>query len=200
MNTRDIESLAALYDFPQKGTAVIGYFVERGEVSGAFYVAIVEQSGGKQYRLRWADFSTEIFKSIQGKNSRYQYFHILGYIQLSDYRQLCYERIRWIDDLPEIQGEPSEDVVASYRRQAQKVSELQKLYERERADIPSEISDGRPIVFIHCRCLDKPTIVDGAFTRIYDGIVYVNLDDDLDQTNDEDLFLYIPRQMILSVG
>lgn len=199
MNIRDIEGLAALYDFPEKGTAVVGYFVERGDVSGAFYVALVEQSGAKQYRLRWSDCYTEIFKSIQGKNSKYQYFHILGYIGLSDYRQLCYERILRVEDLPEIQGEPSEDVVASYRRQAQKISELQKLYEHERADIPNEISDGRPIVFIHCRCLDKPTIVDGAFTRIYDGFVYVNLDDDLDPTDDEDLFLYIPRQLILSV-
>jgi hypothetical protein len=200
LNKRDLESLGALDGFPEKGAAVVGYFVEHGEVSGAFYVALVEQSGAKQYRLRWSDNSTEIFKSIQGKNSRYQDFYLLGYVSEGHYRQYYNDRFLHIKKIPPIYGEPCSGTVAAHRKQAREISEIKKEFEVQRSQIPDEITSGQSMMFIYARCLDDPVIVKGVFSRVYDGFVYANCNEDLEPTNDEDSYLYIPRQLLLSVG
>jgi hypothetical protein len=200
LNIQDLEQAGTLNVLPEKGSAVIGYFVERGDVLGAFYMAIVEQSGGTQYRLRWSDNSTEIFRSIEGKTSRYQYFHLLGYISMGDYRKHYSARFSFIEDLPPIYSDPSRRIIASHQDQTKKIRKIKKQYYTEKLDIPDDISDGRPIVFLFVRCLDEPMIIERAFSRMFDGIVYADIDDNLERTDNEDDYLYIPRQHLLSVG
>ncbi|MBT3204434.1 MAG: hypothetical protein HOM14_04825 [Gammaproteobacteria bacterium] len=200
MNKRDLESLGTLDGFPVKGAAVLGYFVEKGDVSGAFYVALVEQSGAKQYRLRWSDNSTEIFKDIQGKNSRYQYFYLLGYISKGHYSQYYNDKFLRFEEIPPIYGEPCARTVAAHRKQAREISKIKKEFEAQRSKIPDEITDGQSIMFVYARCLDDPVLVKGMYSKVYDGFVYANCDEDLEWTCDEDKYLYIQPQFLLSVG
>lgn len=199
MNKQELQQIGALSHFPIKGSAIIGYFVKKGNVSGVFCVALVEQSGAEQYRLRWFDNSIETFKSIQGKNSRYQYFYLLGYVHINTYIQYFNKGIRYIKDIPVFSEEPCDRTVAAYQKQTQKISEIKKQYRKQRLKIPDEVKDGQKISFIYIRCLDDPIIVKNIFAKVYDGFVFGKVDEDLDSTNYGRYYL-IPKQLLLSVG
>ncbi len=191
MDKRELQQIGELYRYPNKGSAVIGYFVKKGEVSGVFRVALVEQSGAKQYRLRGFDNTIETFKSIQGKNGRYQYFHLLGYIRIDRYIQYANEEIKYIKDIPVFRGEPCSRTEDAYQKQAKKISEIKKQYRKQRSKIPDEVKDGQKISFILVRCLDDPIIVKNSFAKVSDGSVFAEVDEDLYPTSYEESYIYI---------
>jgi len=195
-----VERQAVLDVFPGRGTAVIGYFVDRDETSGYLYVGLVDQCGRKQYRLRWSDWSTETFMSLSGNTRAYQYFRILGYVGLEDYQRLCSE---WIPDFqaaPAILDEPCARTIAAYKRQRIGIAQFQSQYEAERAAIPSDLSSGQAITFIYSPCLETPRTVTGKYSRVFDGYLYANCDQNLQATKNEDECIYIPRHLLLKVG
>jgi len=196
----DLEHHAVLDAFPIRGACVIGYFVEQGDISGYLYVGIVEQCGRRQYRLRWNDWSTETFQTLNGKTKRYQRFRILGYVALEDYQRLCSTVIRNLHDAPHFDCEPCKKGLAAFTRQRSRILELQKQYESQRAAIPTELTTGQPISFAYSPCLETPQVVTGFYSRIFDGYLYANCDARLKATRDEDSFIYIPRNLLLSVG
>jgi hypothetical protein len=200
LDKRELQQIGALNRYPIKGSAVIGYFVKKGKVSGFFRVALVEQSGAKQYRLRLFDNTIETFKSIQGKNGRYQYFYLLGYVHIDSYIKYANEELRYFEDIPVFRCEPCGRTVAAYQKQAQKISEIKKQYRKQRLKIPDEVKDGQKISFIHFRCLDDPIIVKYFFAKVFDGSVFAEVDGELCSTNYEESYIYIPKQLLLSVG
>jgi hypothetical protein len=200
MKIDELENLEELHAFPVRGAAVIGYFHERGEIDGYFYAGLVEQSGRKQFRLRWGDLSTEIFGSIKGKHSKYQYFNILGYIEASDYMNLYdTQRIR-NDKLPPILGEPCSSAISQYERQRCEIAELKKEYSTTPSKISEDIKDGMSLEFIHFKGLGSPLVVKGASMSMYGDDVYASCDEHYEFTDDEESYLYVPSQLILQAG
>lgn len=195
-----IEKLGKLDTFPVKGSAVVGFFVEHAVISGKFYLALVEQSSSKQYSLRLFDNTIENFRDIKGENGNYKYFHLLGYVSMSNYKR-CYDSsFNEVKQLPPIYEDPSQDLISAYHHQARAIAKIRKEYSAERARIPNEINDEMPITFVYVCCLDDPVIVKGAFTRMYDGYVYVNRNKNLEVTDYAGSYLYVPHKLILKIG
>ncbi|MGM8225255.1 hypothetical protein ACSV5M_01645 [Cellvibrio sp. ARAG 10.3] len=199
MNTKDLENLKKIDSFPVKGSIVAGYFVKRGDPSGVFLLALVDQSNDVQYKLRWSYNSTTTFKETLGKNNRYQYFIIFGYVSLSHYQRLC-KRGFGIKDIPPIYEEPCNLSLSAHQAQSRKIVEIKKKYKNSRSQIPNEIASGLAITFIHYVGLDEPIILEGGFTRVMDNTIYVNSDEDYYVTENKESFLRVPRSLILRIG
>ncbi|MDO8270452.1 MAG: hypothetical protein Q7U82_00835 [Gammaproteobacteria bacterium] len=193
----DLERLEKLHDFPTKGATVLGYFVDMGEVSGAFYVAVVEQSGKKQFCLRWGDLSTEKFTSIRGKNSVYQYFNILGYINFSFYQDNFDKSFREIKQWPSISDEPCAISINAFRDQHRKVALEKKKHKDTLSKIPMKIEDGTRFDFIYYRGLGEPVMVREASAMVDGCDIFANVDKKYRFTKKEARYLYVPRKLIV---
>lgn len=201
MHLRELKRLMMIDGFPVKGAAIVAYIQGKDDVRGRFWIGLVELSGAKVFKVRWWDGLSETFTAIEGKTSRYQYYVILAYISFDEFSEYGMLSHKSLDDLRSMSSEPSMLCVRRFNEQEASIKSIKKNYKKIPSAVLSNIGSGKSIRFIYVCGLEDPVVIRGAFTRkkIDDKSIYVNCDDQLELTEDEDSFLMLKKRWILEI-
>jgi len=199
MSRQNIHNQITIDGFPEKGSAIVSYFHDRGDITGYFYIGLVETSGKKSFKVRWWDGTCEIFTSIEGENKYYSYFAILAYISYENYNKLGSEfhAYKTLNDL-QMDFLPCPICIRRFKEQNVKIREIKRANRLCPRTNMGNIGQGRKIRFIYVQRLDEPCIVEG-FTRKKDSDnqIYANCDINLSFTEEEDEFYLVKKGFVL---